>query len=149
MNAQEAILAFDGGGLSNTAASLIDNDKAMLSTTVNSSKIAITPRASITRSDFYCNSEINGWVTEENGTKVVNSTDEEWDGTTYYLNGVSLPASSSFTVATPDGTESLVDSALTDSSHTDVTSTYGFSVNENGIVSISGIDYTDGDEVSY
>lgn len=128
LSAQQANPAFDGGDITNKVAS-IEVSNVTVSTTTNSSNITVMPKAQSARTAVCYNGAVNGWVNASDNTVVVVADSDEWNGSTYYLNGVTLPVSSSFSITTPDS------------------NVYGFSTDSNGVVTLSGI--TNGDEVSY
>ena len=128
LSAQQATPAFDGGAITSTSA-LIQVSNATVSTTTNSSNITIMPKAQSARTAVCYNGAVNGWVNASDDAVVIAADSEEWNGSTYYLNGVNLPVSSSFSITTPDS------------------NIYGFSTDSNGAVTLSGI--TNGDEVRY
>lgn len=136
LQAQEATPAFDGGEITDTAAS-IEVDNAIVSTTTNSSRVTITPLAQSARTAVNYNGAVDGWVTAANDTTIIEADDEEWSGSTYYLNGVTLPASSTFTVSVPMNNQSLVGYATIDNGIIGNIVTYTFTVDAEGNVEVT------------
>lgn len=136
LQAQEATPTFDGGEITDTAAS-IEVDNAEISTTTNSSHVTITPLAQSARTSVNYNGAVNGWVTAADNTTIIEADNEEWSGSTYYLNGVTLPASSTFTVTVPMYSKSLVGYATIDQSTIGSVVTYTFTVDSEGYVTVT------------
>ena len=90
---------FDGGALSGTATATASN--ATISDSTNSSGISITTACTATRAAVLYNGAVAGWVAVADNATALASGTGAMTGKTYYINGVTLTAGKSFTIAFP------------------------------------------------
>ena len=94
--------AFKGGAISGTATASATG--ASISTTTNDSGITIAAAASATRAKVQYNAAVNGWVSKAaSADAYAASSATALTGTTYYLNGVTLPKSKKFSITVYTG----------------------------------------------
>lgn len=122
LNAQAATPAFDGGGLTNKAATAAFTN--MTTSTSNTSGVAIQAKGAAGRAAVLYDGAVDGWVDkDDNAQALAASAAENWDGTTYYATGVNLTAGKAFDVTVPNGSGTV---------------TFHFAVDSSGNVTITG-----------
>lgn len=124
LNATAATPSFSGGVASGN--SYVNATNASISTSVNNSGIVLESEYSYSTTAVSYDGNVNGWVTESDGTVIVSSSSGSGNGTSYYLNGVTLTAPATgertFTITVPNGTNDTI--------------TFTFNVDSNGNTTI-------------
>ncbi len=122
LNAQSASPAFDGGAITDKAATATFTN--MTTSSTNTSGVAIQANGAAGRAAVLYDGDVNGWVSKaDNAQAVVAASTESWTGTTYYATGVTLTAGKAFDVTVPNGNSTV---------------TFHFAVDANGNVTITG-----------
>ena len=132
MNVATATPAFDGGGLTSKGASATFTN---ISTTDSNNGIAIQTKGTAGRAAVLYNGAVNGWVSKaDDDVASAAVTASTWNGTVYYVNGITVPVDKPFTITTNadtalDSTSNLTITngayrqiALTNSGSTQITS---------------------------
>ena len=102
VNAQSASPSFDGGALNNKGASATFTNATTSNS--NSSGIVILAKGTAGREPVLYNGAVNGWVNAADNTQASAAiSSSTWNGTTYYLTGVTLTNSKSFNITVPEG----------------------------------------------
>ena len=98
MNVATASPAFDGGGLTDKGASATF---ANITTSSTNNGISILAKGTAGRAAVLYNGAVNGWVSKsDNDTASAAVSASTWDGTTYYVTGITVPADTAFSVST-------------------------------------------------
>ena len=111
---RSATLTYTGGGLNNKGATA--GFSSNISTTSTNNGISLTAKGTAGRAAVTYASTTSGWVSVSSGGNVsaaVSST--TWDGTTYYISGITVPKDVPFTLTT------VSDTALDDTSTVTIT----------------------------
>ena len=94
---------FSGGSLNNQGASIVVTN-ATVSDTTNNSGVVIAAKGAAGRDAVTYNANTSGWVEKTSGDIASAAvTPATWNGTTYYLNSVTLNNNSSFDITVPNG----------------------------------------------
>ena len=102
VNAQSASPSFDGGALNNKGASATFTNATTSNS--NSSGIVILAKGTAGREPVLYNGAVNGWVNAADNTQASAAiSSSTWNGTTYYLTGVTLTNNKSFNITVPEG----------------------------------------------
>lgn len=102
LSAQSATPAFDGGALNNKSATATFTNAT--TSTTNTSGVAIQAKGAAGRDALLYNGAVEGWVSaNDNAVASAAVASSEWNGTTYYLTGVTLGNSKTFDITVPNG----------------------------------------------
>lgn len=122
IDAQTASPNFDGGNLNSKSASAVFTNATTSST--NSSGVTILTKGSAGRDAVLFNGAVNGWVNKSDNANALRAVSAStWNGTNYYLTGVTLGNGKSFDITVPNGNSDPI--------------TYHFSVDSNGNTTIT------------
>ena len=98
MNVAAANPSFDGGGLTNKGATA---EFTNVTTSNTNNGIAVLAKGSAGRAAVQYNGAVEGWVSKADDTVASATLDTAtWDGTTYYITGVTVPVDKGFSVTT-------------------------------------------------
>ena len=98
MNVATATPAFDGGELTGKTASATFTN---ITTSDTNNGISILTKGTAGRAAVLYNGAVNGWVSKaDNDTASAAVSASTWDGTTYYVTGITVPVDKPFTVTT-------------------------------------------------
>lgn len=123
--ATSATPQFNGGALNDKDATATFTNASTSLT--NTSGIQIQTHGTASRDNVLYNGAVNGWVNVENNTIASPAlTSSTWNGTTYYLTGVTLTNGKSFNITVPNGDNDTV--------------TLNFTVDANGNTTIINLD---------
>ena len=112
---------FNGGELVNKNATATFTNLTTSST--NTSGASILTKGTAGRAAVSYNGALNGWINIEDNAIASNSiSDSTWDGTTYYITGITLNNGKSFNVTVPNGNSTI---------------TFNFTVDNNGNTTIT------------
>ena len=125
--------AFDGGGLSGTATA--SSSTATISDATNNSGISFTTACTATRAAVLYNGAVNGWVSKADDAQVLASGSTAMTAKTYYINGVTVAASKTFTVTGAGTTTWTPGSSTTGSLTVSAYNASGTAENSKSIVS--------------
>jgi hypothetical protein len=117
--------AFSGGAL-NSKGATITATNATTSTSSNNSGVAILAKGSAGRAAVTYNGAVKGWVNVSSGATASSAVAAStWNGTTYYINGVTLGNSKSFDITVPNGSSDPI--------------TFHFAVDANGNTTVTEV----------
>ena len=107
ISAKPAAPSFDGGALNSKSASATFTNATTSAT--NTSGVAIQTKGTAGRDAVLYNGAVEGWVSKtDNATASAAIASSEWNGTTYYLTGITLGNSKTFDITVPNGTSNPV-----------------------------------------
>lgn len=107
LNAQTASPSFDGGALNNKSATATFTNATTSAT--NTSGVAIQAKGAAGRDALLYNGAVEGWVSaNDDAVASAAVASSEWNGTTYYLTGITLGNSKTFDITVPNGASSPV-----------------------------------------
>lgn len=111
MNVATANPAFDGGGLTDKTASATFTN---ITTSDTDNGISILTKGTAGRAAVLYNGAVNGWVSKaDNDTASAAVSASTWNGTTYYVTGVTVPVDKPFSVTTNADTAEDTSSDIT------------------------------------
>ena len=111
MDVATANPAFDGGALTNKAATATFTN---ITTSDTDNGISVLTKGTAGRAAVQYNGAVSGWVEkEDNNVASAAVAASTWDGTTYYITGVTVPTDKTFTVTTQADTALDSTSTLT------------------------------------
>lgn len=111
MNVATATPAFDGGELTSKGASATFTN---ITTSDTNNGISILTKGTAGRAAVLYNGAVNGWVSKaDNDTASAAVSASTWNGTTYYVTGITVPTDKPFTVTTTADTALDSTSTLT------------------------------------
>jgi len=98
MDVATAEPAFDGGALNNKGATA---EFTNVTTSNTNNGISVLAKGTAGRDAVLYNGAVEGWVSkEDNATASAAVASSTWNGTTYYITGVTVPVDKPFSVTT-------------------------------------------------